>query len=295
METRFICYIGIAYQLPGSFAGERANLLTSHLKAMGLMDSARILSWHLSITLAYTPAWIIVSLVWHFRIFTGTNAGLVFIVHYLLGLVLASWSFFVAVPFGKSPQLAAVASTILAFVLAILALVFSRASTGAAFIFTIIFPPGFYVFAIRAICGFENRQIPTSALHPDPDNGLRLLPIIIAAIVCLLRILCFFILTLFQIDVFLWPYFAVLLERRLYDARNPSRSSWRFWQRRERNDRDDSIPMPPDIAISIRNLGKDFDTSLFGRGKNVVTAISDLSLEISKFGIYVLLGSNGYV
>ena len=180
---RFICYIGISYQLPGAFGAERANLLTSHLKAMGLLDSARILSWHLSISLAYTPAWVIVSLVWHFRIFTGTNAGLVFIVHYLLGLLLASWSFFIAVPFGKSPQLAAVASTILAIVFAILALVFGRASTGAAFIFSIIFPPGYYIFAIRAICGFENEQIPTSVINPDPDNGLRLLPMIIAAIV----------------------------------------------------------------------------------------------------------------
>lgn len=123
------------------------------------------------------------SLVWHYRIFTGTNAGLVFIIHFLLGLLLASWSFFIAVPFGKSPQLAAVASTFLGIVFAILALVFKRAGTGAAFIFSIIFPPGYYIFAIRAIAGFEVHQIPTSVLRPDPDNNLRLLPIIIAAIV----------------------------------------------------------------------------------------------------------------
>lgn len=41
--TRFICYVGISYQLPGSFGGERANLLTAHLKVMGLLDSARIM------------------------------------------------------------------------------------------------------------------------------------------------------------------------------------------------------------------------------------------------------------
>ena len=40
---RFICFIGIAYQLPGAFTGERADLLTSHMKAMGLLDSARIM------------------------------------------------------------------------------------------------------------------------------------------------------------------------------------------------------------------------------------------------------------
>lgn len=43
IESRFICYIGVAYHLPGSFMGERALLLTSHLKVMGLLDSARIL------------------------------------------------------------------------------------------------------------------------------------------------------------------------------------------------------------------------------------------------------------
>ncbi|KAI0076833.1 P-loop containing nucleoside triphosphate hydrolase protein [Panus rudis PR-1116 ss-1] len=273
----FICYIGIAYQLPGSFMGERANGLTSHLKAMGLSDTARILSWHTSISLAYLPAWIIVSLVWHFRIFTSSSAGLIFVIHLLLGLTLASWSFFVAVPFGKSPQLAAVASTFLAIVFAILALVFGRASTGAAFVFSVIFPPGYYIFVIRAVCGFEVHQIPTNVLDPDPDNQLRILPLIIAAI----------------IDVFLWPYLAVLLETQLYDARNPRTKSRWFWSKRKINNEDDIPPVPEDVAISIRNLGKDFNTSLFRRNKNIVTAISDLTLDIPKYGIFVLLGSNG--
>lgn len=47
LSTSFVCYIGIAYQLPGAFTGERANLLTSHMKAMGLLDSARIMYAHL--------------------------------------------------------------------------------------------------------------------------------------------------------------------------------------------------------------------------------------------------------
>jgi ATP-binding cassette, subfamily A (ABC1), member 3 len=105
------------------------------------------------------------------------------VLHLLLGLVLASHGLFLAVPFGKSPQLAAVASTFGAIVSAILALVFSRAGTGAAVIFSLIFPGGFYVFAIRCICGWENRQIPTNALKGDPDNGLTLLPFLIVAIV----------------------------------------------------------------------------------------------------------------
>lgn len=147
-------------------------------------------SWHLSISLAYLPAWIIVAIIWHFRIFTGTNVGLVIVIHLLMGLSLASWSFFIAAPFGKSPQLAAVCSTFLAVLLAILAQAYGRASSGAAFIFSIIFPPGFYIFAIRAVAGFEVHQIPTNVLHPDPDNQLRLLPLIIAAIVSTLYSVC---------------------------------------------------------------------------------------------------------
>ena len=130
----------------------------------------------------YLPAWVIVSIIWRVKIFSATNVGLILAVHVLLGLLLASWSFFVAAPFGKSPQLAAVVSTVLSIVLVIIALVL-KASTGTAFIFTIIFPPGFYIFAIRAIAGYENHMLPTNALKGDPDNGVILLPLLIAAIV----------------------------------------------------------------------------------------------------------------
>lgn len=179
----FVCWVGIAYQLPGAVASERADLITAHMKSMGLLDSAKVISWHVSICLAYLPAWVIVSLIWHYRIFSKTSAGLIFVVHLVFGLQLASWSIFVAAPFGKSPQLAAVTSTLLAIVFAIIALAFTQAGNGAAFIYTIVFPPGYYIFVIRAICGWENRLLPTNVLRGDPDNGLTVLPILIAAIV----------------------------------------------------------------------------------------------------------------
>ncbi|KAJ7884222.1 hypothetical protein B0H13DRAFT_918183 [Mycena leptocephala] len=36
----FLCFISIAYQVTGVMSGERASLVTSHMKAMGLLDSA---------------------------------------------------------------------------------------------------------------------------------------------------------------------------------------------------------------------------------------------------------------
>lgn len=169
---------------------------------MGLLDSARIVytsnffhlvsnltktishrSWHISISLTYLPAWIIVALTWKFRIFTESNTGLIIIVHLLLGWVLASWSFFVSAPFGKSPHLAAVVSTFLGIVFAILALVIKSNQSGTLFIFSLLFPPAFYIFALKAICGYENHQFPTNVLKGDPDRGIVVLPLIIAAIV----------------------------------------------------------------------------------------------------------------
>ena len=133
--------------------------------------------------MTYLPAWIIVGLTWRFRIFTETNVGLIIVLHILLGLVLASWSFFVAAPFGKSPQLAAVVTTFLAIVFAILGLVIKSSRSGPLFFFSVIFPPSFYIFALKAICGYESHELATNILKGDPDRRIILLPLLIAAIV----------------------------------------------------------------------------------------------------------------
>ena len=82
-------------------------------------------------------------------------------------------------------------------------------------------------------------------------------------------------------------------ESRLYDARNPSTRSWWSCFGRRKSVEEGTPAIGPDMAISIRNLGKDFKPSFFKGDKDTVTAVSDLSIDIPKFGIYVLLGSNG--
>jgi ATP-binding cassette, subfamily A (ABC1), member 3 len=61
-----------------------------------------------------------------------------------------------------------------------------------------------------------------------------------------------------------------------------------FWRKQRVN----NLAIPDDVAISVRNLKKVFKTSIFS-SKSVVTAISDLTFDIPKSGIFVLLGSNG--
>ena len=218
--------------------------------------------------------------------------GIILLVNLLLPLSLASWTFFLAAPFGKSPQLSAITSVLVSFIFAILALVMKGTGNGLTFIFTILFPSGFYIFVIRAICGFENHQIPTNILKADPDNNLRAIVPVIAAIVCPLH-QTFHVKTdsrCSQINIFLWPYLAVLLERKLYNPPNPL---GRTWYGRKKSNPAAGATMPPDTAISIQNLGKDFNPQLFS-SKEPVIAVADLSFDVPKNGIFVLLGSNGY-
>jgi len=105
------------------FGGERAMLLTEHMK------------------------------IWKYLLFLNTSAALVLAIHNLLGLVLASWSFFIASPFRTSPQLAAVVATFSATVLAILGLVLRSSSTALLFVCPIIF---------------------TCVLHPRSQCNMRL-------------------------------------------------------------------------------------------------------------------------
>ena len=94
-----------------------------------------------------------------------------------------------------------------------------------------------------------------------------------------------------QVAVLIWPYIGALWERSLYDTHDPNT---RWWGLRKKK-KEDVTPLPPNIAISIRNLGKEFTRRSFTGKKTVVTAISDLSVDIPSHGIFVLLGPNGCV
>ena len=82
----------------------------------------------------------------------------------------------------------------------------------------------------------------------------------------------------------------MVLECKLYD---PPNLLDRTWYGKKKPNPAEGATMPPNTAISVQNLGKDFKPLLFSR-KEPVTAIADLSFDVPKNGIFVLLGSNGY-
>ncbi|KDR85851.1 hypothetical protein GALMADRAFT_389530 [Galerina marginata CBS 339.88] len=267
-----LAFIGILYQLAGGVALERAAHLTSHMQAMGALDSARILSWHLSVSALYFPTWIILALIWRARLFVETSAGLMILVHILTGVGLASWSFFISVPFSKSPQLAAVVGTGVAIVLGVIPLALpSEFSTSTATALSFLFPSMFYVFILKSFAGFELNQTSPSLYHSNSNFEVTPLPMVIAVV----------------IGIFFWPCCAVFLERWMYGISNPSNTS--FWSDRKKTATD----IPSNVSISLRNVKKQFNTSFFRRKSREVIAIADLTLDIPSFGIFVLLGPNG--
>ncbi|EIW75760.1 hypothetical protein CONPUDRAFT_131199 [Coniophora puteana RWD-64-598 SS2] len=276
MIVMFFEFIPIAYHLGGWFSTERATLLAELMKAMGLLDSARVISWHVTLSVAYIPGWVAAAVIWHYVTFTKTTIGLLVATHVLTGLSLASWTLFVTVPLMNIPQLAALAPTVLSILFAAFALLAKHASTTGAFVYTVVFPPGFYVFSMRAICGWESHLLGAKAGQGDPDNGLVLTPLFIAA----------------AVSTVMWPVLAIWLESAIYDSKPTVKRPWVPWlsERGYAN-------MPSEThllgsAVSIRNLKMVFPPSLLGR-KNPVVAIEDLSLDVPTSGIFVLLGSNG--
>lgn len=57
----------------------------------------------------------------------------------------------------------------------------------------------------------------------------------------------------------------------------------------------DTATLDSNTAISVRNLRKAFPPPFLRKSRGDVIAVDNLSFDVPKHGIFVLLGSNGYV
>lgn len=106
-----------------------------------------------------------------------------------------------------------------------------------------------------------------------------------------------------QIDIFLYPLLALVLEYVLYDSTTPLFPQIRAVFSRSRH-HGTTVEQPindaNNVAISIQHLTKTFPTlrrdrkrGQNGKGASLVTAIDNLTLAIKRTGITCILGSNG--
>ncbi|KAG9125344.1 hypothetical protein FRC07_008009 [Ceratobasidium sp. 392] len=308
----FVAFIGVAYRISGAFVDECATGLASLMHVMGCSYVARITSWYLSISLFYVPAWVSTAIIWHYRIFTKTNVGILILIHIITGYYplpslglrvltseytyrfsLTSFSLLACMPFRKSPQLAAIGTTFLALLCSIVALLAPMTSVIAA-LSTLVFPPGFFVFAIRAVSRFEMNQQRAHATFKHGESDARILA---------------YVMLVGSVNIFLWLLVAAIVEQWMLDPNAGSGSPLRRLHRLGRPT-NTSQPEFKDLAmdeshipiitskshsvspaITLDRLTKTFPSAKWNAPD--FTAVKDLSMTIPSHGIFVLLGANG--
>ncbi|KAI9843397.1 MAG: hypothetical protein M1837_006423 [Sclerophora amabilis] len=275
----FIGMVGIVYHAVGFMASERELGMSQLIEAMmpnlrrWQPQVARLCSYHLAFDLIYVPGWILIGITLALGVFAKTNVGVVVIYHILTGLSLSSFSLFGA-SFFKKAQLSGISTTIISLLLAIIAQVVGKGSSGAIAVLGLLFPPMNYVFFLILMARFERQGQPTSLTRAAPESPSTIQGIVL------------WVFLVIQIIVF--PVLAAVVERTLYGTVSKERNfAFNDYQSQ--------------FAVSLTNFTKRYQPSwfskhfghLFGTRKDTVTAVDALTLGARKGQIVVLLGANG--
>lgn len=271
--------IGVTYHLVGMCATERELGMSALLEAMmpnarrWQPQAARLISYHLAFDLIYAPGWLFVGIILAAGVFPNTNDAIIIIHHLLAGLSMASFAIYGAAYFKKA-QLSGITVTIIAVLLAILAQTRSEAGTASVAILALLFPPMNYVYFLVFVAKYERLNRPADLLRSAPGSPWRL-PGVVLWVFLVLQILIF-------------PFLGALVERSLFMS--PSKG------RKLAPPQDDMAP-----PVRIRGFTKHYPPSILAKllrslrkkPAETVVAVNDLSLDVPKGQILVLLGANG--
>ena len=233
---------------------------------------ARMLSYHLAFDIIYLPGWLAQAIILAYGVFSKTNVGVLVVFHILAGLSLSSFAIFGA-SFFKKAQLSGISVTIISLLLAVLAQVLGKASTGAVAILGLLFPPMNYTFFILIMARFERQNLPTNLIKAPPENPSTLPGIALWVFLI--------------IQTLVYPVLGAFIEKWLYGTSSSGRIL--------HTDRDYQA------AVELTGFTKRYDpswfarniSSRFGKKKATVIAVDDLNLKVLPGQIMVLLGANG--
>lgn len=279
----FIGMVGVTYQLVGHMAAERELGMSQLTEAMmpnkrrWEPQAARLLANHLAFDIIYLPAWVIMGLVVSYLVFPDTNVGIIVGLHLLTGFSLSSFSIFFGA-FFKRAQLSGITTTIVSLILAVIAQIplGRHGSTGAVIILSLLFPPMSYVFFLIYNAGFQQLLVSTTLTEYSPATDWQV------------RGVTFFVLLIIQIIAF--PALGAAVERSLYGTASRTRKM-------HYDDKSSSS-----VSVKLESFSKIYRSSSFKRKilccgrrkyKDQVTAVDNLSLDILRGQIMVLLGANG--
>ncbi len=277
----FIGIVGVIYQLVGLMASERELGMTQIIdasmpnKRRWEPQVVRLIANHAAFDIMFAPGWLGIALILGYGVFAKTSLGILIVFNLLAGLSLSSFSIFGAAFFHRA-QLSGISTTIISLLLAVLSQVINKQlSTGAVVILGLLFPPMNYNFFTILMARWERQNLSTNLVKSAPQNPWTLPGIV------------FFIFAIIHILVF--PVLGALVERKLYGTASKGRTT--FIGNSEGSQ----------AAVQLSGFTKCYKPSWwarnvatrFGKRKEVVVAVDDLSLTIPQGQIMVLLGSNG--
>ncbi|KAL8998402.1 MAG: hypothetical protein Q9169_002530 [Polycauliona sp. 2 TL-2023] len=269
----------VVYQLVGLIASERELGMTQLIEASmpnprrWQPQAVRLLANHMSFDIMFLPGWIAIALILSQGIFENTNVGLLIIYHVWTGLSISSFSIFGASFFHKA-QLSGISTTIIFLLLAVLAQVIGKSSTGAVAILSLLFPPMNYTFMIILMARWERQNLATSLTGAAPENPSTL-PAIVHFVFAIIQIITF-------------PILGALIENYLYGTRSKGRRLLRSDETTQDAVRLGAFTKRYEPSWWARNVA-----TKFGKKKETVVAVNSLDLAVPKGQIMVLLGSNG--
>lgn len=275
----YIAVVGVIYQLVGLMASERELGMSQLIEASMPNEqrwkpqAIRLLANHLAFDIMFVPGWIAIGAIWSEGIFTETNPAIIVIFNILSGLSLSSFAIFGAAFFHKA-QLSGIVTTIASLLLAVLAQVIGKSSTGAVAVLGILFPPMNYTFFTILIARWERQELGVNLVKAAPQNPSTLPGI------------AFFVFAIVQTLVF--PILGAVVERTLYGTASKGRQL-------------STDSKGSGAAVELLGFTKIYKPSWwaqniaarFGKTKETVTAVNDLNLAIPQGQIMVLLGANG--
>lgn len=275
----FIGVVGVIYQSVGLMASERELGMTQIIEASmpnkrrWEPQAVRLLANHTAFDIMFSPGWIAIGLILKYGVFVKTSAATLVFFNILTGLSLSSFSIFGAAFFHKA-QLSGIVTTIVSLLLAVLAQVIAKSSTGAVAVLSLLFPPMNYTFFTVLMARWERQNEGTNLIKAAPQNPSTLPGI------------AFFIFSIIQILVF--PVLGAIVEGALYGTASKGR--------RLSSGMDSS-----EAAVQLSDYTKCYRPSWwarniatrFGKRKETIVAVDALNLTIPKGQIMVLLGANG--
>lgn len=275
----FIGIVGVIYQFVGLMASERELGMTQIIEASmpnkrrWEPQAVRLLANHIAFDIMFLPGWIAIGLILKYGVFANTSAAILVFFNILTGLSLSSFSIFGAAFFHKA-QLSGIVTTIVSLLLAVLAQVIAKSSTGAVAVLSLLFPPMNYTFFTVLMARWERQNEGTNLVKAAPQNPSTLPGI------------AFFVFSIIQILVF--PILGAIVERTLYGTASKGRQL-------------SSGTEVSKAAVQLSDFTKCYRPSWwarniatrFGKSKETVVAVDALNLTIPQGQIMVLLGANG--